>query len=224
MAKEIINEKAAARNENIQQTVSKTEKFFNENKKTLWGAVIALVVIGVAILAYSKFIYQPKCEEAMQQAYPAEQSFQQGNYELALNGDGNTLGIAQIIEDYGAKAGKAMYFYAGVCELHLGNYAEALDYLKQYKGKDSILSARAEACKGDAYVGLEEYQSAVKCFANAAKTENVYAASYLLKQGLTLEKLGDNAAALKCYKTIKDKYPQSFEAYEIDKYINRVSE
>ena len=122
MAKEIINEKAAARNENIQQTVSKTEKFFNENKKTLWGAVIALVVIGAAILAYSKFIYQPKCEEAMQQAYPAEQSFQEGNYELALNGDGNTLGFNEIISEYGSKAGKAVYLYAGVCELQAGNF------------------------------------------------------------------------------------------------------
>lgn len=224
MAKENINEKAAARNENIQQTVSKTDKFFTENKKTIWGVVIAAVVIIAAAVAFSKFIYQPKCEEAMQQAYPAEQSFQQGNYDIALNGDGNTLGFAQIIEDYGTKAGKSMYLYAGICELQLGNYTEALDYLKKYKGKDSILSARAEACKGDAYVGLEDYDAAVKCFAAAAKTENVFAATYLLKEGVTLEKIGDKAAALNCYKTIKDKYPQSFEAYEIDKYINRVGE
>lgn len=224
MAKENINEKAAARNENIQQTVSKTDKFFTENKKTIWGVVIAAVVIIAAAVAFSKFIYQPKCEEAMQQAYPAEQSFQQGNYDIALNGDGNTLGFAQIIEDYGTKAGKSMYLYAGICELKLGNYTEALDYLKKYKGKDSILSARAEACKGDAYVGLEDYDAAVKCFAAAAKTENVFAATYLLKEGVTLEKIGDKAAALNCYKTIKDKYPQSFEAYEIDKYINRVGE
>lgn len=224
MAKENINEKAAARNENIQQTVSKTDKFFTENKKTIWGVVIAAVVIIAAAVAFSKFIYQPKCEEAMQQAYPAEQSFQQGNYDIALNGDGNTLGFAQIIEDYGTKAGKSMYLYAGICELKLGNYTEALVYLKKYKGKDSILSARAEACKGDAYVGLEDYDSAVKCFAAAAKTENVFAATYLLKEGVTLEKIGDKAAALNCYKTIKDKYPQSFEAYEIDKYINRVGE
>lgn len=224
MAKENINEKAAARNENIQQTVSKTDKFFTENKKAIWGVVIAAVVIIAAAVAFSKFIYQPKCEEAMQQAYPAEQSFQQGNYDIALNGDGNTLGFAQIIEDYGTKAGKSMYLYAGICELQLGNYTEALDYLKKYKGKDSILSARAEACKGDAYVGLEDYDAAVKCFAAAAKTENVFAATYLLKEGVTLEKIGDKAAALNCYKTIKDKYPQSFEAYEIDKYINRVGE
>ena len=224
MAKENINEKAAARNENIQQTVSKTDKFFTENKKTIWGVVIAAVVIIAAAVAFSKFIYQPKCEEAMQQAYPAEQSFQQGNYDIALNGDGNTLGFAQIIEDYGTKAGKSMYLYAGICELQLGNYTEALDYLKKYKGKDSILSARAEACKGDAYVGLGDYDAAVKCFAAAAKTENVFAATYLLKEGVTLEKIGDKAAALNCYKTIKDKYPQSFEAYEIDKYINRVGE
>ena len=35
---------------------------------------------------------------------------------------------------------------------------------------------------------------------------------------------GKNAEALACYKTILDKYPQSIEAYDIDRYIAEVSE
>ena len=122
MAKVNTNDKEAARKENLEQTVSATEKFYNENKKTIWGAVCAVVVIGLAVLAYSKFIYQPKCAEAMQQMFPAEANFQAGEYELALNGDGNVSGFADVIDEYGAKAGKAVYFYAGVCEYQLGNY------------------------------------------------------------------------------------------------------
>ena len=133
------------------------------------------------------------------------------------------MGFTQIIDEYGAKAGKAVYFYAGVCELQLGNWENAISYLKKYKGKDSILAARALACMGDAYVGLEDYKSAVPCFEKAAsRADNIFAAAYLLKAGVTREELGDKAGALACYEKIKDQYPQSIEGYDIDKYISRV--
>ena len=221
--KENLKEQEAARQENIEQTVSATEQFYNENKKLIWGIVAAILVIGLGILAYHKFVYQPKCVEAMQQAYPAEMSFQGGEYELALNGDGNNMGFADIISEYGAKAGKAVYFYAGVCALQQQNYEEALGYLKKYNGKDPILAARAQACIGDAYVGLQKYSEAVAQFEKAAGlSDNMFAAEYLLKAAVACEELGNKDKALKLYETIKDKYPQSIEGYDIDKYINRI--
>lgn len=225
MAKAKISEKEELRKENLEQTISKTDKFFNENKKTLWGVLIAAVVIAGGILAYVKFVQEPKMEEAMEQAVAAQNNFQAGNYELALNGDGNALGFVQIIEDYGTKAGKAVYFYAAVCELQLGNYESALTYLKKYNGKDEILAARAIACKGDAYVGLDRFEDAAKAFVEAAaKADNAFAAQYLYKAGLAYEKLGEKVKALDCYKQIEDKYPQSIEAFDIAKSIVRVSE
>ena len=87
------------------------------------------------------------------------------------------------------------------------------------------MAARALACTGDAYVGLEQYKEAVSAYKKAvAKADNVFAAAYLLKEGLALEKLGNKAEALECYKVIKDKYPQSIEGYEIDRYIAGVEE
>ena len=228
MANAKKTEKDAALKENVEQTVSKTEQFYNANKKTIWGLVIAVVVVGVAVLAYNKFILQPKCEEAMEQCYPAENLFRNGEYELALNGDGNILGFAQIIEDYGSKAGNAAYLYAGICALNNGAFEDAVSYLGKYKGKDPILYTRALSCKGDAYVGLEQYESALSCFSKAAKKAGkgapFYAASYLVKAGLAAEALGKKDEALKFYQTVKNDYPQSIEAYEIDKYIAAVEE
>lgn len=225
MAKTNTKDKFEQRQENLEQTVSSTEKFYNENKKIIWTVVIAVVVIGLGILAYNKFVYQKQCVEAMEQAFPAESFFQNGEYELALNGDGNNLGFADIIDQYGNKAGKAMPLYAGVCELQLGNFDSALSYLKKYKGKEPILAARAKACEGDAYVGLGDYESAVGCFKAAVeKADNVFAAGYLIKEGLAYEALGNKSEALKCYTSVKEDYPQSIEAYEINRYIARVSE
>ena len=217
--------KEEVRQEQVETNVSKFEQFYENYKKIIWGALIAVVVVWLGILGYQKFIYQPKCAEAQEQAFPAENNFQKGEYELALNGDGNVLGFAEIIDNYGTKAGKAVYMYAGICELQLGNFESAISYLKKYNGKEPILAARALACEGDAYVGLEDYKNAVAAYKKAvAKADNPFAAAYLVKEGLALEQLGDKAAALECYKTVKDKYPQSIEAYDIDRYIAAVEE
>ncbi len=219
MAKEIKNENAEA----VVEAVSKTEKFFNENGKLLGGILAALVVVAAAVFCWYKFAYQPAVVEAQGQMAIAEANFRTADYELALNGDGNVLGFNQIIDEYGAKAGKAAQFYAGVCELQLGNYEEAVSYLKAYKGKDAILKARALACIGDAYVGLEDYEAALNYFEKAADViDNMFTAGYLLKAGLVAEKLGQNEKALEYYELIKDQYTNSPEGYEIDKYIGRI--
>ena len=219
MAKEIKNENAEA----VVEAVSKTEKFFNENGKLLSGILAGLVVLAAVAFCGYKFAYQPAVEEAQGQMAIAEANFRASDYEVALNGDGNALGFAQIIDEYGTKAGQAVFFYAGVCELQLGNWESAIDYLKSYNGKDVILKARAIACIGDAYVGLENYAKALTYFEKAAAVvENMYAAGYLLKAGIVAEKLGENQKALGFYETIKNKYPQSMEGYDIDKYIGRI--
>ena len=219
MAKEIKNEKAEA----VVEAVSKTEQFFNKNGKLIGGIAAGIVVVAAIVFCWYKFAYQPALQEAQGQMAYAEENFRGGDYELALNGDGNTLGFVQIIDEYGTKAGKAVYFYAGVCELQLGNFESAIKYLEAYKGSDAILEARATACIGDAYVGLEDYGKALNYFEKAAKAaDNMFAAGYLLKAGAVAEKLGENAKALSFYQTIKDQYPQSMEGYEIDKYIGRI--
>lgn len=219
MAKEIKNENAEA----VVEAVSKTDQFFQKNGKLLSIICVAVIVLCAAVFCWYKFAYLPKVEEAQGQMAAAEQIFRTADYETALNGDGNVLGFTQIIDEYGKKAGKSVYFYAGVCELQLGDYEAAIRYLEAYKGKDAILAARATACIGDAYVGLEDYKKALGYFEKAAATaDNMYAAGYLLKAGAVAEKLGEDAKALSFYKQIKDQYPQSMEGYDIDKYIGRI--
>ena len=160
----MTNETRKENAEAMIEAVSKTDLFFRENRKTLLIILAVLVVAGIAFFCYHKFIYEVQRTEAQEQMYPAENNFRNMEYELALNGDGNVMGFSQIISDYGKKAGKAAYFYAGVCELQLGNYEQAIKYLSSYTGKDKILKARATACIGDAYVGLEDYSAALGYF------------------------------------------------------------
>lgn len=218
-----LKEQESIRQEKVTETLSRTEKFFTAYKKAVYIGIAAVLVIVLAVLCYHKFYYQPKKAEAQEQMFPAENNFRSEEYELALNGDGNVLGFAQIIKEYGAKAGASTFLYAGVCELHLGNFENAISYLKKYNGKDPILAARALACIGDSYIGLEKYNEALSFFKKAAgKADNLYKATYLLKAGVTCEQLGKNDEALTYYKEIKDQFPQSIEGYDIDKYISRI--
>lgn len=208
---------------NVTEALSKTEKFFETYKNHIIYGSAAVIVIIAAVLLYHNFVTLPAQQEAMAQTYTAEQYFRNGDFEKALNGDGNALGFSQIISDYGTKSGEAVYFYAGICNLQLGNYNEAIANLKKYNGKDEILAARALACIGDAYAAMNNLESALSNYKSAAAaSDNVLAANYLLKAGIICEELGKPAEALKLYEEIKTKYSQSPEGYEINKYISRI--
>ena len=222
MAK-ITKTEEEVRQQNMAEAVSKTELFFKENGKLITYCITAVLVVALCILAYNRFYLQPKKAQATDQMVRAEQWFQAGEYELALNGDENDLGFADILKQYGSKAGEAIYLYTGICQLQTGAYEDAISTLKKYDGEDAILLSRAQACIGDAYVELEEYGKAINYYEKAAATvDNEFAAAYLLKAGIAAEANGDTKKALSFYQTIKDQYGNAPEAMEIDKYITRI--
>ncbi len=218
-----ITKEDQIRQQNVAEAVSKTEVFFKENGKLIYGCVICVLVLALCVLAYNRFILQPKKQQATEQMAQAERWFQAGEYQLALEGDENYPGFEDIIDSYGSKAGEAVYMYAGVAKLQTGEWEDAINLLKKYKGEDPILLARAQACIGDAYVELENYNEAIVWYKKAVKTtDNAYAASYLLKAGIAAEAAGQPELALSFYKTVKDQWQNAPEAMEIDKYISRI--
>ena len=222
MAK-VTKKEEELRQQNMQEAVSKTEDFFKKYGNMMYGCILAVLIVALAILAYNRFILQPKKQQATDQMAQAERWFLAGEYELALNGDDNDPGLLDIIDQYGSKAGEAVYMYAGVAALQTGDFQGAIDQRKKYDGKDPILKARAEACIGDAYTELQDYKNAISYYQKAAKTTgNALAAAYLLKAGIVAEEAGDKAQALSFYKEIKDKWGNAPEAMEIDKYISRI--
>lgn len=213
----------AVQEEQAAPAVSGLEKFVKGNQKWMEWLLVAVIVIIFGILALNKWYLTPAKEEARGQMFNAERLFAQGDYETALNGDGNILGFKDVAEQYGSKAGKSVWFYAGVAALQTGDNETAVSYLKKYNGKDKILKARALCCIGDAYANLGDKTGALSYFKKAAKTaDNELAAGYLMKAAAICEETGDTAQALSIYKEIETKYPQTLEGYEIDKYISRI--
>jgi tetratricopeptide (TPR) repeat protein len=203
--------------------VSGFESFITKHQKHITNALLAVLVIIAAIFAINKWYITPLQKEAMAQTFVAEQYFRASDFTKAMNGDGNSMGFTDIIDQYGKKAGQSVFMYAGICELQLGNYQNAINYLKKYNGKDEILAARTFCCIGDAYVGLKNNSKALSFYEKAiSRADNLYTAQYLLKAGIVAEELGNNDKALEFYKEIQVKYPQTFEGYEVNKYISRL--
>ena len=217
------NNQKETQQEQVASTVNGVEEFFKKNQKWIEWALIALLLVIIAIFAINRWVITPAKVEAQGQMFPAEQAFRGGDFETALNGDGNALGFNSIIDNYGKRAGKAVYLYAGLCNLQLGNNEEALEQLKKYKGKDKIMQARALCAMGDAYSNMKDYANALASYKKAASLgDNELTAGYLLKAGLVSEEMGDNNGALEFYKEIETKYPQTLEGYDIQKYISRI--
>lgn len=216
--KEVNEEK----NLEIGEVISKSELFLEQNKKTIIIALVAVLVVVFAIFGLRKFYFQPRQVEAAEQMFAAENWLAQDQYQLALEGNEEFLGFADVADQYGCtKAGRLAKYYAGICQLNLGNYQEALNYLKSYKGKDTFTKAQAIVLCGDACREMGNLKEAISYYEKASKTNTNFVVTphALVKAGVAY--LADNnaAKALDCFKQVKENYPESTEWRDIDKYI-----
>ncbi len=222
MAKK-VNERIEEGFSNIEGSLSKTEQFLEKYQKQLSIAALAVLIIVGGIYAYKKFYLIPKNAEALQQVFPAQQYFEQDSFNLALNGDGDYPGFIQIIEDYGSSnVAEGAFLYAGISFYKIGEYDNAIKYLKKFSSSDKLLSATANANIGDCYIEKGEAKKAVGYYKKAAKVDNkVMAPVYLMKLGRVYEELGKWKEAKECYQKIKDDYRESAQARGIEKFITR---
>ena len=208
---------------NVEETLSKTEQFLEQNYKPLLIG-LATVVVLVGLFWLAKLYLTKRNNEAQSQMYQAQKYLELDSINLALNGDGNYLGFLDIAKEYKfTKAGDLARYGAGICNLHLGNYEEAIDFLNKYSKKDKVIGSIAIGATGDAYVelgnldkGISKYLEAAEFAANSFNTP-----LFLMKAAELYEMNGKYPDALKLYEKIKDEYPTSTEGSTIDKYIAR---
>ena len=207
----------------VEGALSKTERYIEENQKSLTIIVVAIILIAIFYLGFTKLYIAPKEKDAQSEIFTAEQYFETDSFRLALDGDENAFGFLYIIDEYGVtKTGNLACYYAGICYLHLGEYENAIEYLKKFDADDEMISPMAYGAIGDASAELEDYDEAESFYSKAVDYDNNFSTPmYLMKLGILYEKKGENEKALNAYQRIKDDYKASTEARYIDKYIER---
>jgi len=209
----------------IEETLSKTEQFIEENQKSLMTIIGAIVGIVALFSVYQNFYIEPMEKEAQAEMYMAELYFQKDSFNLALNGDGQYLGFLDIANDYSStNVGQLANYYAGLSYLHTADYDNAIEYLGDFSSDDIILSSLALGCMGDAYMELGDTDAALDAYADAVNNSanDFTAPRYMMKQAMIYTSIGDNNKALDLFKAIQSDYKTSREANGIEKYIARV--
>ncbi len=211
--------------ESVENALSRTEHYIEQNQKSLTIIVLAIIVIIGGYLGYQRLVVSPKEDEAQSQMWMAEQYFARDSFNLALHGDGNYLGFLDIVDEYSiTKSANLANYYIGISYLHLGQYENAIEYLKAFESDDEMVAPIAFGAIGDAYMELDNPSEAKKFYEKAVnKSENEFTTPiYLMKLGFVYEQNEDYEKALEAYQTIKNEFPESAEGRQIDKYIARV--
>lgn len=214
--------------ESLQNLYGKAEDYFNKNKNLVIGLGVGVVAV-IGIMVYLKLKWLPEREAAAHKSmYISEFYFEQDSFKIALNGGSpmpGALGFKKVIENYKfTDAANLSKYYAGICEIKLGNFDNAIKYLESYSPKDEVLRAETNSLLGDAYSEKGSTDKALGYYAKSTEctTNKLVAPIFCLKAGLAHEKFNKKEEALKFYNKIKNEYPYSEQAQQIDKYIYRV--
>lgn len=212
---------------NVDEALSTSEAFLLKNKNLLLGIVAAIVVVVAGVLGYKHFISAPKELKAAEAIFKGEQYIGADNYEIALNGDSTGYaGFVKLADEFsGTDAGNLANAYAGICYAQLGKYEDAIKFLDKFSADDYFVAPAIIGTLGNCYAQVGQLDKAAATLLKAADKANSVSLSpiYLLQAGQILEKQGKNAEAVEAYKQIKTKYANSYQAMDIDKYIERAS-
>lgn len=217
----------------LDETASRTEAWAVKNQNYIIGAVAAIVVVVLGFLAYNKFVAEPKASEAMNEMFTAQQYFERAVngeaakdslYTLSLNGGEGKYGMLDIINEYkGTPAANIANYYAGMAYYNLNDYTNTVKYLGNFSTKDKILGPMANGRIGDAFVQLNQPEDALSYYEKAANTNknNFTTPMFLFKAGNVALDLGKTKKALDHFTSIKETYPNSEQASNIDVFIGK---
>ncbi len=210
--------------EGFEGALTRTEQFIEDNQKTLTYIVLGIVAVVVIYIGFKRFYLAPLEEEARSQMFVAEKYFEQDSFNLALMGDGQYLGFLDIIDEYKiTKSANLAKYYAGISYLRLGQYEDAIEYLKSFKSSDKMVAPIAEGAIGDAYVELEDMETGVKQYMKAANMcdNNLITPRYLMKAAQVYEELAEYQKAVENYERIQKEYLDFANRENIEKYLTR---
>lgn len=212
---------------NIGEVYTRTELFFERNKKAVSIGVTAVLALVVLVLGYRKFYAEPRAKQALDAIWRAQYYFEIDSMDLAMNGDGNYPGLLEIADEFGSTpSGELAHFYLGSIMMQKGDYEAALSYYEEAEPEDDVLRAMAVGNQGDALVELGRADEALGRFEKAADMmKNEFTTPmYLMKAGMVYQQKGDWKSAAKAFSRVAKDFPLSPDGSVAKKMAARAEE
>ena len=210
---------------NVEDALTQSEAFLIKYKNAIIGGVVAVIIIVAGFIMYKNLYAEPREEKAQAALFKGQEYFEQDAFERALNGDSiGYAGFLKVADDYsGTKAANLAKAYAGICYAQLGKYEDAVKMLDSFDGSDQMVAPAILGAAGNCYAQLGQLDKAASTLLSAADKadNNTLSPIFLLQAGEILVKQGKYDDAVNAYTKIKDKYFQSYQAMDIDKYIEQ---
>ena len=210
---------------NVEDALTQSEAFLIKYKNAIIGGVVAVIIIVAGFIMYKNLYAEPREEKAQAALFKGQEYFEQDAFEPALNGDSiGYTGFLKVADEYsGTKAANLAKAYAGICYAQLGKYEEAVKMLDSFNGKDQMVAPAILGAAGNCYAQLGQLDKAASTLLSAADKadNNTLSPIFLIQAGEILVKQGKYDDAVNAYTKIKDKYFQSYQAMDIDKYIEQ---
>lgn len=207
-----------------EQVVAQARDFWTRYNKPIM-IVSLLLILGIGgWYAYKNFFKDPKESKAADAMFKAEEYYRMDSLDLALNGDGQFDGFLRVIDKYGGTdAGNLARFYAGDIYIRKGDNANAVKHLEKFSTSSKALQARAYKLLGDAYADQGKNSDALNNYKKAAghfEDDEANSAEYLFYAAYFADRvMKDKEEAIKLYKELKKKFPNSQQAFDADSYL-----
>jgi tetratricopeptide (TPR) repeat protein len=214
--------------------VERAMGFWEEFSNIILYTGAALFILVVGFFVYRTYIKQPKEDKAADMIFPVENLFDQmaqtnfsaDSINIVLQGGNGVPGVLKIANDYGGTAaGNTAKYIAGACYLHNGDFKNAVKYLKEFSTSATQVQTAADLMIGDAYSEMKNNDDAFDYYKKAAAVntkDEFMTPEALYKEALFAETIGKTDDAIAAYQNIKDNYPKSEHAQDMDKYLARL--
>ena len=200
------------------------QSWYEKNRKRV-NTIATVALIAIAAVIGWRMMSEGKEDKAATQMSFAQRYFEMDSLTKALNGDGQHLGFTQIIKKHGStKAGNLSHYYAGIIYLRTGDFKNAVKHLEDFNGKGTILERAAAGALGDAHMEQNQPKKAIEAYEEAAadKEDEIMSPMYLQRLGMAYEMNKQPEKAKEAYKRLRDEYPTSAPARDIDRYLARL--
>ena len=199
-------------------------EFFESNRNLVFGILGGVVLL--IIMGFGYGVFKDRQEDQAQEALAgAVRLYEKNDWQAALDGADGVKGLLEVADDFGSsKAGNLALYYAADAYFKLGDNESALKYFRQFDNGDDALGAGAYAgeaaileANGDHSAAGDRYKDAALAYES-----DFTSARYLMNAGRNYEQAGEFSEARAVYQMIREDFPDSAQANDVDMLMARV--